>query len=265
MTVVRRVLSRIVIGLMTLVGAGLLTPVQAWAQTPGPTPLPPPFDQMQQIAGQIFTPHSIDPVTMIGRLLLAAFLGAIIAFRRKLRVEEYILQAHVIISFTGAMMMIIIGNDMVRAFGLLGAGNIVRYRTPVRDPQALASLFVTMGVGIAVGVGLYEVAITAAILVVVFQVGFSHLTDLLPRSVYMPQRSYELQVTTDDPDVTLDMLRSIFHKEDITFSLLEYEQGRKDKPAKLGLKVVVPENMDTEYLTSLVLGPGVHGVRWEEG
>lgn len=250
---------------LTVVTGWLVSSGHAWAQTPVPTPLPPPFDQMQEIAQQIIGGHTIDPMTAIGRLLLAAVLGAVIAYRRRLRVEEYILQAHVIISFTGALMMIIIGNELVRAFGLLGAGNIVRYRTPVRDPQALASLFVTMGVGIAVGVGLYELAVAATVLVVLFQIGFSHLHAILPAKIYQPQKSFELSLSTEDPDATLDHLRSVFRKEEISFTLLEYEIPRKDKLAKLGLKLVVPDTMDTEYLTSLVLIPGVHAVSWEEG
>lgn len=251
---------------LALVATWVLTPIGAWAQaTPVPTPLPPPFDQIQQVAQQIIGGHSIDPVTAVLRLLLAAVLGAVIAYRRRLRVEEYILQAHVIISFTGALMMIIIGNELVRAFGLLGAGNIVRYRTPVRDPQALASLFVTMGVGIAVGVGLYELAISATVLVVLFQIGFGHLNAILPARIYQPQKSYELNLSTEEPEATLNHLRTVFHKEDISFTLIEYEIPRKDKLAKVGLKLVVPDTMDTEYLTSLVLIPGVYAVSWEEG
>jgi uncharacterized membrane protein YhiD involved in acid resistance len=180
-------------------------------------------------------------------------------------VEEYILQAHVIISFTGCMMMIIIGNEIVRAFGLLGAGNIVRYRTPVRDPQALASLFVTMGVGIAVGVGLIELAIAATIMVVLFQFAFGHLDRILPAGLYQPRKSYELSIATEDPEATLNQLRALFKKADITFSLLEYELAPKKKTTKIVLKVIVPQEMDTEQLSIMMLNEGVHSVSWEEG
>jgi uncharacterized membrane protein YhiD involved in acid resistance len=239
-----------------------LVPSSALAQTPT---APPPFDQAAQLAQQVLGTNPIDPWTAIGRLLLAALLGAIIAYRRRLMVEEYILQAHVIISFTGCMMMIIIGNEIVRAFGLLGAGNIVRYRTPVRDPQALASLFVTMGVGIAVGVGLWELAVAATILVVLFQLAFTHLDKILPHSVYQPRKSYELSLATEEPETTLSQLRALFKKEDITFTLLEYELAPKKKVAKLALKVIVPEHMDTEKLSIMMLNQGVQSVSWEEG
>jgi uncharacterized membrane protein YhiD involved in acid resistance len=243
-----------------------ITPSLMFAQTPtGTSQAPPPFDQATQTAQQVLGTPLNDAPTAIGRLLLAAILGAIIAYRRRLMVEEYILQAHVIISFTGAMMMIIIGNEIVRAFGLLGAGNIVRYRTPVRDPQALASLFVTMGVGIAVGVGLIELAIAATVMVVVFQLAFGHLDKILPKKLYQPRKSYELSLATEDPETTLSQLRVLFKKEDITFTLLEYELAPKKKIAKIALKVVVPEHMDTEHLSIMMLNQGVQSVSWEEG
>lgn len=248
-----------------LISCLALAPSVALAQATASPTVPAPFDEATRAASQILGPTTLDPITIMLRLLLAAVLGAVIAYRRKMKVDEYIIQAHVIISFTGAMMMIIIGNEIVRAFGLLGAGNIVRYRTPVRDPQALASLFVTMGVGIAVGVGLIEIAIIATIMVVVFQYAFSHLGTLLPARIYQPMKSFELTIGTEDPEVTLDQLRTLFHKEDITYTLLEYEQVRKDKLAKLGLKVVVPETMSTEYLSSIILKYGVQSVSWEDG
>jgi putative Mg2+ transporter-C (MgtC) family protein len=243
-----------------------LAPAVVLAQTLQPTSqIPPPFDQATQAAQQVLGTHPIDWMTAVGRLLLAALLGAVIAYRRKLMVEEYILQAHVIISFTGALMMIIIGNEIVRAFGLLGAGNIVRYRTPVRDPQALASLFVTMGVGIAVGVGLWELGVVATILVVIFQYAFGHMDRLLPAGLYQPRKSYELSLATEDPETTLAQLRALFRKEDITFTLLEYELAPKKKTTKIVLKVIVPEHMDTEQLSIMMLNQGVQSVSWEEG
>ena len=65
-----------------------ITPSLVLAQTPtGPSQVPPPFDQATETAQQVLGTHLIDPPTAIGRLLLAAVLGAIIAYRRRLMVE----------------------------------------------------------------------------------------------------------------------------------------------------------------------------------
>src|SRR3712207_7558115 len=57
---------------------------------------------------------TLFPYATLFRSVLAALLGGIIGYRQRIHVEEYIVQAHVIISFTGALMMIIIGNEIDR-------------------------------------------------------------------------------------------------------------------------------------------------------
>jgi uncharacterized membrane protein YhiD involved in acid resistance len=47
---------------------------------------------------------------------------------------------------------------VARAFGVAGAAGIVRFRTPVEDPKDSTILFLLVGLGMACGVGLLEVA-----------------------------------------------------------------------------------------------------------
>jgi len=207
--------------------------------------------------------HSLPVV--LAKLVLAALLGAIVGYRQRIHVEEYIVQAHVIIAFTGALMMIIIGNEIVRAFGLLGAGSIIRYRTPVRDPKALASLFVTMGIGIAVGVGLFELAFIGAVLIVLIQGIFATIASRLPSTIYNPQRGYTLDLTTEDGAGTLERVRGAFADQDIRYRLLEYDaRGKKAGLVKMRLAVEAGANLTTEDLTLLVFKDGVQSVSWEE-
>ena len=162
----------------------------------------------------LLTPSDHSLPVVLAKLVLAALLGGIVGYRQRIHVEEYIVQAHVIIAFTGALMMIIIGNEIVRAFGLLGAGSIIRYRTPVRDPKALASLFVTMGIGIAVGTGLFELAFIAAVLIVLIQGIFAQDREPAFRStLYNPQRGYILDLTSEDGAGTLERVRAVVRRE----------------------------------------------------
>ena len=67
-------------------------------------------------------------------------------------------QAQTLLCVSGAMMMIIIGNSLVRAFGIAGAASIIRFRTPVDDPKDVTILFLLMGLGMAIGLGALAVA-----------------------------------------------------------------------------------------------------------
>ena len=230
------------------------------------TELPPDeFTSIINSAQSLLAPsdHSL-PVVFL-KLILAALLGAIVGYRHRIHVDEYIVQAHVIIAFTGSLMMIIIGNEIVRAFGLLGAGSIIRYRTPVRDPKALASLFVTMGIGIAVGTGLYELAFIGSVLIVLVQGVFASIASRLPPTLYNPQREYTLELTSEDGAGTLQRLRSEFVNRDIRYRLLEFDaRAKKDGLVKMRLNVEASAHLTTEDLTLLVFKDGVQSVSWEE-
>ena len=67
-------------------------------------------------------------------------------------------QAQTLLCVSGAMMMIIIGNSLARAFGIAGAASIIRFRTPVDDPKDVTILFLLMGLGMSTGLGALAVA-----------------------------------------------------------------------------------------------------------
>jgi len=227
-----------------------------------------PVDEVGRLTAafqQLFSPSSHSLPVVLGKLLLASLLGAIVGYRQRMHVSDYIIQAHVIIGFTGAMMMIIIGNEIVRAVGLLGAGSIIRYRTPVRDPKALASLFVAMGLGIAVGVGLYDLAFIGTAVLVLLQGIPGKVVNMLPATVYHPQRAYTMELTTEDAGRTMLRLKDEFFAQDVQYRLLEYDaRAKKDGLVKIVMSIEAPATMTTEHLALLVVRDGVQSVSLEE-
>jgi hypothetical protein len=67
-------------------------------------------------------------------------------------------QALILVGITVALIMVIIGSDIARAFALVGAMSIVRFRTPVKDTKDLVFLFAGIAVGMACGTRFYEFA-----------------------------------------------------------------------------------------------------------
>jgi len=62
------------------------------------------------------------------------------------------------------IIMIIRGN-LILSLGMIGALSIVRFRTPIKDPLDLIFIFWAISVGIANGVGLFEVSAIASLVV----------------------------------------------------------------------------------------------------
>jgi hypothetical protein len=105
--------------------------------------------------------HAFQPFIELLKLVVAAFIGLQItaihqpASRERGRSME---QAQTLLCVSGAMMMIIIGNSLARAFGIAGAASIIRFRTPVEDPKDVTILFLLMGLGMSSGLGAFAVA-----------------------------------------------------------------------------------------------------------
>ena len=105
----------------------------------------------------------LHPLVELLKLVVAALIGIIVTavhrrYHRDRPLTRSLLQAQVLLCVAGAMVMIIIGNSVARAFGVAGAAGIVRFRTPVEDPKDTTILFLLVGLGMACGVGLLEVA-----------------------------------------------------------------------------------------------------------
>ncbi|MBK7701786.1 MAG: DUF4956 domain-containing protein [bacterium] len=91
--------------------------------------------------------------------LLAAFLlshGIAWVYLRTHRGISYsgtMARSLVILSLIVALVMMVIGNNVARAFGLFGALALIRFRTPVKDANDTVFLFFAVAIGIAVGTG----------------------------------------------------------------------------------------------------------------
>jgi hypothetical protein len=74
-------------------------------------------------------------------------------------------QSLILISIVVAAVMLVIGNNIARAFGLIGAVAIIRFRTKVKDPRDTTFLFLCITLGMACGLGLYYISIITTIFI----------------------------------------------------------------------------------------------------
>jgi len=65
----------------------------------------------------------------------------------------------VFVGITISLIMLIIGSNIARAFALVGAMSIIRFRNPVKDPRDIAFMFMAMAIGMAAGTKFYLFAV----------------------------------------------------------------------------------------------------------
>src|SRR5258708_37393141 len=111
--------------------------------------------------------HTLDEIRhAFLRLPLAAALGAMLAFRPKRRGtpprQIAVVQTQIILAIVGAVVMLVVGTNLARAFGVVGAAGLVRYRAKIEDPKDAGVMLSTLAVRLAAGGRLHLIAAFSA-------------------------------------------------------------------------------------------------------
>jgi uncharacterized membrane protein YhiD involved in acid resistance len=94
------------------------------------------------------------PAEVLLRLLLAALLGGVVALiyrRTRFEPASSFTTTLVLLAILIAMVTQVVGDNVARAFSLVGALSIVRFRTVVRDTQDTAYVIFAVAIGMAIG------------------------------------------------------------------------------------------------------------------
>ncbi len=191
-------------------------------------------------------------------LVVAGVLGSALAFRPRRqgtpRRQPTVIQTQIILSLVGALVMIVVGASLARAFGIVGAASLVRYRAKVDDPKDAGVMLACLALGLASGVGIYAVAAmsTLVILAVVWA-----LESLEPEG----RKDFLLKVKAKDPEKLQDRLEELLRRNKVKYEL------RTSSKEDLNYSVELPLTKRTDRLTSSILaldGRDQMGVEWSD-
>ena len=131
---------------------------------------------------QQFTEQSISAVlvNLFLCMILVSFIGWFYKkFSRSLGGKTHVGAILPLIGLTVFMVITVVKSSLALSLGLVGALSIVRFRTPIKEPEELGYLFLTIAVGLGFGAGfsLITTIITIAILSYLYFVGTSRGTS----------------------------------------------------------------------------------------
>jgi hypothetical protein len=111
---------------------------------------------LEELTRSIAAGPTVAPIPVLVRLLIALALGGVVAwvYKRTRGGADFTATfppTLVLLSVLIAMVTQVIGDNVARAFSLVGALSIVRFRTVVRDTQDTAFVIFAVVVGMAVG------------------------------------------------------------------------------------------------------------------
>jgi len=206
-------------------------------------------------------------VEILWTFLLATLLGGVIAYRDEYsRYRFSVLQAHMILSVSAALMMMIIGSELARAFGILGAAGIVRYRYRLVSAREASTLIIALGVGLACGTGLYTLAViaTGAVMFIL------QLPNLLPQrivhSLFGPQYTVQLKctVTAEHKESLKENLEKLFLESNVDFIVTSTKYRRGATPeTDVTFETSEVTDKQKDDISKSLLGLGVASFSWK--
>jgi len=200
------------------------------------------------------------PFLELAKLVAAALIGALVTAihqpvsRDRPRSLE---QAQILLCVSGAIMMIIIGNSLARAFGIAGAAGIVRFRTPVDDPKDVTILFLLMGLGMATGLGAFAVAGLATaflcIALLMLEQAATQRTRLMSVEMSAPGRQFPTR-----------HVEAVLVRNEVVFEPREISQGKTNITVKYHAWLDPRASLDELSAQIMAEGAGVESVSWDQ-
>src|SRR5262249_39334485 len=178
------------------------------------------------------------------RLGVAGGVGCVLALRPRRRGRPHrqapVIQTQIILAVVGSVVMLVVGASLARAFGIVGAAGLVRYRAKIEDPKDAGVMLSTLAVGLASGVGLWMLAAfgTGFILIVLWIV-----ESFEPRARHL----LTLTVKAKDPAALQPKIERLLLQNHVKFD------QRGTSKEELHYEVQVPIEARTDRLTDGIM------------
>lgn len=194
----------------------------------------------------------------LARLPIAAGLACVLALRPRRRGtprrQQQVIQTQIILAIVGAVVMLVVGTSLARAFGIVGAAGLVRYRAKIDDPKDAGVMLSTLAVGLAAGVGLWMLAVFAT----VFILGILWVVESFePQAMQV----FALKVKGKDPTTLKMQVEDILRRNRLDFEMRTTTQD------EVTYEVRLPLDKKIDRLSSALLKidpENTTGVEWEE-
>jgi len=147
--------------------------------------------------------------------------------------------------------MLVVGTSLARAFGIVGAAGLVRYRAKIADPKDAGVMLSTLAIGLASGVGLWVLAIfaTAFILVVLWII-----ESFEPKATQL----LSLTVKAKDAVALKPQIEKLLGRRGLNFEM------RTSSPDEMIYDVNFPIDRKTDHLSDQILALSKDAtVEWE--
>lgn len=192
------------------------------------------------------------------RLPVAAALGAALALRPRRAGTPprrfAVVQTQVLLSVIGALVMLVVGASLARAFGVVGIAGLVRYRAKIEDPKDAGVMLAALAVGLAAGVGLVWLGVASTL----FLLGLLWLIESKEPEALA---NFSLKVSGKSLGAVRRKIETLFRRRRVEYDLRSWSQD------ELEYALRIPLDLKTEVLSTAIVelaGKDQLAVEWDE-
>jgi len=189
------------------------------------------------------------PTEIVINWLLSFIFGLIISLVYKfthkgLSYSQSFMITNVFVSVIVCMVIMIIGNNLARAFALVGALSIIRFRTVVKDTKDTAYIFWSLASGMATGTGSYFLALAGNIILsliayILFKTNYG--------SIVKSEFILQFRIQSGDKNIS-EKYNKILSKYTKTQTLLSSESADDKKSIKVSLDIIMKNDLNQNNL-----------------
>lgn len=213
---------------------------------------------------QEFQNLSLFPLTaaeIIRNLLVALICGYLISWLYRITYKGpgysiSFVNAMILLAMITAVVIMVIGNNLARAFGLVGAMSIIRFRTAVKDTQDIVFIFFALAAGLAAGAGYFLIAFLGTLFISIVILIITQTGLGVPR-----QREYLLQfsyTSNGDPSPSyLPVIQKYCRRHEVINLRSLNEEHLMEVSFYVRLK---DEQQNDDFIRELSATPGVRNV-----
>ena len=187
------------------------------------------------------------PNEIIFNLIISFFYGLLISYVYKkthtgMSYSQSFMITNIFLSVIVCMVIMVIGNSISRAFALVGALSIIRFRTVIKDTKDIVYIFWSLAAGMACGTGSYFLALASAVLItIIAYILFRTNYGSIYKSEFILQFRYS---KLDENEKVASYLKKL-SEFCTTHNLLNSEPSGDKKSLKLTYDIVLKEEMDS--------------------
>ena len=163
-------------------------------------------------------------IALVLAFVLSSAIGWVYrATHRNVSYSQSYVQTLVMLGMIISLIMLVVGSNIARAFALVGALSVIRFRNAIKETRDVGFIFLVMGIGMACGTRFYLLAIAATVAICLATVVMQRFNWF---QLSVQRQVVKVQVPAEDDVDYVQQIADVLIRHTTEFELVSMESIR---------------------------------------